>query len=177
MRLTTFLRSQSLTHRLSWFVFAGVKLKNSHHITPDKNYHGWDARTIIRLQVLGSVSQYLPGLGLRGTNWFGPICLKWKTLRTSSHLLTLPSPNPEMHNSREKYRKQIPNILVLVVWQGGKGEKIKNQYKNSFLKSYDTNDAWVSNPWTDPLRWVPSTFQPSRAVQPRDEPTLQRIII
>lgn len=43
----------------------------------------------------------IPGLGLKGNNWFGPICLSWKTFRTSSHLLGLPNPNPEPHASKK----------------------------------------------------------------------------
>lgn len=45
---------------------------------------------------------YIPVLGIKGSNQFGPICLSWKTLRTSSHLFVLPSPDPQQHARRKK---------------------------------------------------------------------------
>lgn len=56
----------------------------------------------ITFRSLGKLNSSIPGLGLKGSNWFGPICLSWKTLRTSSHLFGLPNINPKQHASGKK---------------------------------------------------------------------------
>lgn len=54
----------------------------------------------------------IPGLGLKGNNWLGPICLSWKTLRTSSHLFALPSPDPQQHARRKTQWTHSASILI-----------------------------------------------------------------
>ena len=54
----------------------------------------------------------IPALGLEGTNFTGPICLSWKTLRTSSQVVGSPNVNAAQHaNTKTQLIFPISAIL------------------------------------------------------------------
>ena len=60
------------------------------------------------------MNSHIPGLGLKGNNWFGPISLSWKTFRTSSHLFRIPNPDPEQNARRKMQFVHSSDILIKI---------------------------------------------------------------
>lgn len=80
------------------------------------------------------INSYIPILGLKGNNWFGPICLSWKTLRTSSHLLGFPNPNPQKHARKKiQFVRSGTSILIKKKIPGNSPPKKKPVLKLRFL--------------------------------------------
>lgn len=78
----------------------------------------------------------VPGLGFEGNKWLGPICLSWKTLRTSSHLFALPSPDAQQHARRKTQRTHSASICIKSWVNDHRKFKKINNVKNKYLKKY-----------------------------------------
>lgn len=57
---------------------------------------------------------HIPGLGFKGSIWLGPICRRWKTLRTSSHLFAKQTANKLA--SRKARHVHIVQVLLRKVF-------------------------------------------------------------